>query len=48
MLVHARTKRYIVVLAPSTKWVKQKNWVLVSLLNQLLAGIFQQKAVTVV
>lgn len=48
VLVNTRSKWYIVVLAPSTKRMKQENWVFISLFDELLTSIFQQKDVSVV
>ena len=48
MLVHTGIKGDIVVFAPSTEWVKEKDWVLVSLLEKLFTGIFEEEYVSVV
>lgn len=48
MLVHAHVCWHIIVLAPATKWVKQKDWVLVAQLEELLTSIFKQKHVAIV
>jgi hypothetical protein len=48
MLLHSSVKRDIVVLAPSSKRVEKEDWVLVSLLHQLLSGVLKEKDVSVV
>ena len=48
MLVHTGIKGNIVILAPSTEWVKEKDWVFVSLLEELFTGIFEKEHVSVV
>ena len=48
MLGHTFSKGNIVVLAPATERVEEKDGVLVALLNELLTGVLQQKHVTVV
>ena len=48
MLVNTGSKRNIIVLAPSTEGMKQKDWVFVSLLDQLLTGVFEEENVPVV
>ncbi len=48
MLVHARTKRYIVVLAPSTKRMEEQNWVFETQLDELLTGVLEEEDVSVV
>jgi len=48
MLVHAFLKRDVIVLAPATKRVKQKDGVLETLLLELNTGVVEQEAVTIV
>lgn len=48
VLLHSGIKRYIIIFAPSAEWVEQEDWVLVSLLQQLLPGVLQQEHVPVV
>ena len=48
MLVYARSKRNVVILAPATKGMKKKNWVLVSLLDELFTSVLEQKNVAIV
>jgi len=48
MLIHTWLEWDIVVLAPSTKWVKQKDWVLVSTLDKLFTSILEEEHVTIV
>lgn len=47
VLCHTGVKWDIIVLTPSTKWVKKKNWVLESQLEELLTSIFEEEAVTI-
>lgn len=47
MLVDTWSKRYIIVLTPSTKGMKQKDWVFVTLLDQLLTGVLEEKNVSI-
>ena len=47
MLEHTSIKGYIVILTPTTKGVKQKDWVLVSLFHKLFTSIFKEKNVTI-
>ena len=48
MLGHTGVKGHVIVLAPSTKWVEEQDWVLVAELEELLAGVVQEEDVTVV
>lgn len=48
MLKHAVEGWDIIILAPATKWVQQKDWVLVSFLHQLVTGILEQENVAIV
>ena len=48
VLSHSVVGWDIIVLAPSTEWVKEKDWVLVSLLDKLLSGILEEENVTIV
>ena len=47
VLLHTGVEWHIVILAPATKWVKQKDWVLVSGLHELLTGVLKQENVTI-
>ena len=47
MLEHTSIKGYIVILTPTTKGVKQKDWVFVSLFHKLFTSIFKEKNVTI-
>lgn len=42
MLFHSRSKRDIVIFAPSTEGVKEKDGVLVSLLQEILSGLLEE------
>ena len=48
MLLHTLLERYIVILAPATKWVEKEDRVSISLLDKLLTGILKKKYVTIV
>ena len=48
MLSHSNIKRCIIILSPSTEWVQQENWVLVSEFQELLSGVLEEENVTVV
>jgi hypothetical protein len=41
------SKGYIIILTPSTEGMKQEDWVLVTLLDQLLASVFEEKNVSI-
>jgi hypothetical protein len=47
MLFHSGVKRYVIILDPSSEWVEEKNWVLISLLQELFSGILKEENVTV-
>jgi hypothetical protein len=47
VLFHASVKGHIVVLAPATEGVEEKDGVLVALLEELLTGILEEENVTV-
>lgn len=47
VLLHAGVKRNIVILAPSTERVEEKDWVLVASLDKLLTGILEEENVTI-
>lgn len=47
MLGHTRIERHVVILAPSTEWVKKEDWVLESLLEELFAGVLKQEDVSI-
>ena len=48
MLVDTRSKGDIVVLAPSTEGVKEKDWVLVALVDEVNTGLLEEENVSVV
>ena len=48
VLLHSPGERNIVVLAPSAERVEEKDWVLVSLLDELFTGILKEEDVTIV
>lgn len=47
VLIHTGVKRNIIIFAPATERVEEKNWVLVSSLDQLFTGVLEQEAVTI-
>jgi len=47
VLVNAGCERNIVVLAPATEGMEQKDWVLVTLLDKLLTGVLEKENVTI-
>ena len=47
MLMHASIKRNIIIFAPSTKRMKEEDGVLITLLKELLTGIFEKKHVAI-
>ena len=47
MLLHAVIKRNVVILAPATERVEEKNGVSVALSNELLTGVLEQENVTI-
>ena len=48
MLLHSGVKRSIILLGPSTEWVQQEDWVLVTELQELFSGVLEEENVTVV
>lgn len=48
MLHHALRKGNIIVLAPSTKRMEEKDGIFVSLFHELVTSVFQEKAMSVV
>lgn len=48
MLEHSCLEWCIIILSPSTKWVKEENWIFESDLEELLSCVIQEKDVTVV
>jgi len=48
MLVHAGLRWNIVILTPTTKWVKEEDRVFKTLFQKLLASIFEEEDVAVV
>jgi hypothetical protein len=47
-LVHADIGGDVVILAPSTEGMEEQDWVLETQLEELLAGVLQQKDVSIV
>ena len=47
MLSHSVVEWDIIILHPTTEWMKEEDWVLVSHLDKLLSGILQQEAMAV-
>jgi len=47
MLEHAVLERNVIILAPATERMEQKDGVLVTLLDELLTGVLEEKAVTI-
>lgn len=47
MLIHSCVKRNIIVLAPSSKRVQKKDWVLESSLDQLFSSVFKKENVSI-
>ena len=47
MLSHSVVEWDIIILHPTTKWMEEEDWVLVSLLDELLSGVLQQEAMTI-
>lgn len=48
MLSHSIVKWDVVILAPSSERVKEEDWVLETLLEELLSGVLEEENVTVV
>lgn len=48
VLSHSVVEWDIIVLAPSTEWVKEEDWVLVSELDELLSGVLKEEDVSIV
>jgi hypothetical protein len=48
VLFHSGVKWDIIILNPSTKWVKKKDWVLISELEELISGILEEEYMTIV
>ena len=48
MLCHTSVEWYIIVLAPSTEWVKKEDWILISKLKELLTSVLQEEDVSIV
>ena len=47
VLSHTSVKGYIIIFAPSTKWVKQEDGVLVTLFDKLYTSVAKKEAVTI-
>ena len=47
MLSHSVVEWDIIVLHPTSKWMEEKDWVLVSHLDKLLSSVLQQEAMSV-
>jgi hypothetical protein len=47
VLSHPVVKRDIIIFLPSSKWVEKENWVLETLLDELLSGIFKKQAMAI-
>jgi len=47
MLLHAGIEGNIVILAPTTKRVKEKDWVLVASLHELFTGVLEEETVAI-
>ena len=47
VLSHSVVKWDIIILAPSTEWVKKEDWVLVSELDELLSGVLKEEHVSI-
>lgn len=48
VLSHSVIKWDIIILAPSTEWVKEEDWVFVSELDELLSGVLEEEAMSIV
>ena len=48
MLSHSEVEWNIIIFHPSTKWMQQEEWVLVTSSNELLSGVLKQEAMAIV
>jgi len=47
MLLHAGTKRYIIIFAPSTEGVEEEDRVFVSLSDEVFSGLLEEEAMSI-